>query len=234
MLKRKILMPISAALFIAGATILIYPSVSNKATSIKHQQLIRSYEIEISATTEGTDSTTSLAEQYNDIVRTKGGYGFTPSEQELEIYNSALVYNADGMMGYISIPQLSISVPIYHTSTQEVLQAGIGHIESTSLPIGGASNHSVLTGHSGMSNAKMFTKIDRLKLGETFMLNILDKELYYEIYNIATVLPDETELLKIQDGEDICTLITCTPYGANTHRLLVQGKRIDWPIDAAN
>ncbi len=226
MFKYKILKPLCVSFFIVGIAMLSYPTLSDKAISVKHKQIIKTYSDEVLSTPIITEEVLSLAEKYNDIVRMRGGYGFIPMQDELELYYSALSHNDNTIMGYISIPKLSISLPIYHSSSQAVLQAGIGHIESTSLPIGGSSNHSVLTGHSGMSSAKMFTKIDTLNLKDQFILNVQNEKLYYEIYNIVTVLPSEVELLKIQDGKDLCTLVTCTPYGSNTHRLLVQGKRI--------
>ncbi len=231
MVKNGALPLLAAILLVGGTAMALYPTLSDQVVKVEHRQLIRSYEVEINSISDSFEDSL-VAEEYNDIVRSRGGYGFTPSQEEMQLYNSALNHKGDGMMGYISIPNLSISLPIYHSSTEAVLQMGIGHIESTALPIGGASNHSALTGHSGMSSAKMFSEIDKLQIGDLFILNISGKALYYEIYNIATVLPDETDLLAIQDGEDLCTLITCTPYGVNTHRLLVQGKRVDLVIDS--
>ncbi len=231
MLNKNRLKVIACVLFVSGASLMLFPTLSDKISTIKHLQDIKNYQDTLHLTVENTEDITSLAESYNELVEAKGGYGFTLTEQDLELYNAALNHQGDGMMGYILIPTLSIALPIYHTSSIEVLQTGIGHIESTSLPIGGLSNHSVLTGHSGMSSAKMFSEIDELKIGDQFVLNILYEKLYYEIYNISIVLPHETALLAIQKGEDIVTLVTCTPAGSNTHRLLVQAKRVDFPSD---
>ncbi len=228
MLSRKIIILLSVLILIIGIALLIYPITSNHAVNIQHKQLIKSYDVNIQSNADILEDALSFAEQYNEIVRENGGYGFVLSQQEVALYNSTLNYESDGMMGYISIPGLSLLLPIYHGISQEVLQIGIGHIESTSLPTGGDSTHSALAGHSGMSNAKMFTKLDELQIGDEFIITIANKELKYEIYNIATVLPSETELLKIKEGEDLCTLITCTPFGLNTYRLLVQGKRVDY------
>ncbi len=227
MLGRKVLTILSSLSLAVGTFVILYPTLSDRVVRVEHQQLIRNYEVEIQSVSNGFEQNSIVAEQYNDIVRAAGGYGFVPNEEELALYNSALNHRGDGMMGYISIPKLATSLPIYHGSGEAVLQVGIGHIESTALPIGGASNHAVLTGHSGLSSAKMFGDIDRLETGDLFILNISGKALYYEVYNISVVLPDETHLLAIKDGEDLCTLVTCTPYGVNTHRLLVQGERVE-------
>ncbi len=234
MLKFKVLKLFCILFFIIGIILLIYPIVSNKVISEKHEQLIEDYDESVSSGDISEEYVYSNAQRFNDIVREKGGYGFTLSSEDEKLYYSALNHQNNGLMGHIKIPSIELVLPIYHGSSQEVLQIGIGHIESTSLPIGGSSNHSVLTGHSGMSSAKMFTEIDKLQLGEQFIINVLGEELYYEIYNIAIVQPSETELLAIKEGEDICTLVTCTPYGANTHRLLVQGKRVQIAISATN
>ncbi len=230
MKSKKYLFILSISLLIVGLTLLLLPTLSDRVVRIEHQQIIKSYEIEIQSIADSFNTLSADAQRYNDILRAAGGYGYIPSTEELELYNSALNARNDGMMGYISIPELEISLPIFHGSDESVLQSGIGHIESTALPIGGPSNHTALTGHSGLSTAKMFSEIDKLENEDIFILNISGQALYYQIYNISKVLPDETELLSIQDGKDLCTLITCTPYGVNTHRLLVQGERIEKEI----
>ncbi len=231
MVKRKLLSILAIPLVVAGAALVLYPTISDRVVGMEHRQIIRSYEVEIQSVSGSFDESLADAQRYNDIVRDAGGYGFIPTQEDLELYYDSLNLKGDGMMGYISIPKLSISLPIYHSSAEEVLQVGIGHIESTALPIGETSNHTALTGHSGLSSAKMFSEIDRMQVGDVFILNISGKALYYEVYNIATVLPDETDLLAIQGGKDLATLITCTPYGVNTHRLLVQGERIEFEIN---
>ena len=130
-------------------------------------------------------------------------------------------------MGYVEIPKINVSLPIYHGTDAEILQIAIGHISGTSLPVGGESTHCVISGHRGLPSAQLFTDIDQLKTGDTFMLQILDQTLYYEVDQIKTVLPTEKDDLKIVEGQDYCTLMTCTPYGVNTHRLLVRGHRIN-------
>ena len=130
-------------------------------------------------------------------------------------------------MGYVEIPKINVSLPIYHGTDAEILQIAIGHIPGTSLPVGGESTHCVISGHRGLPSAQLFTDIDQLKTGDTFMLQVLDQTLYYEIDQIKTVLPTETDDLRIVKGQDYCTLMTCTPYGVNTHRLLVRGHRVN-------
>ncbi len=223
--KKKYILP--GLLLVIGLTLILFPTLSDRVVKIEHQHTIRSYEVEIQSVSGMYETLLVDAQRYNDIVRSYGGYGFTPTIEELDLYNSSLNARNDGMMGYISIPSLLISLPIFHGSDEAVLQTGIGHIESTALPIGGSSNHTVLTGHSGMSSARMFSDIDQMEIGDIFILNISGQALYYEVYNISMVLPDETELLAIQNKKDLCTLITCTPYGVNTHRLLVQGERVE-------
>ena len=149
------------------------------------------------------------------------------SEEEMKEYISLLDINGSGMMGYIYIPKIRVTLPIYHTVEDSVIQRAIGHIPGTSLPVGGESTHCVISGHRGLPSAKLFSDIDQLKEGDTFMLQILDETLTYEVDQIHTVLPEEMKDLQIEEGKDYCTLVTCTPYGVNTHRLLVRGHRVD-------
>ena len=149
------------------------------------------------------------------------------SEEEMKEYINLLDINGSGMMGYIYIPKIRVTLPIYHTVEDSVIQRAIGHIPGTSLPVGGESTHCVISGHRGLPSAKLFSDIDQLKEGDTFMLQILDETLTYEVDQIHTVLPEEMKDLQIEEGKDYCTLVTCTPYGVNTHRLLVRGHRVD-------
>ena len=145
-----------------------------------------------------------------------------------ESYNELLNLHGSGLMGYVEIPKIDVNLPIYHGTSEEVLQKGIGHLVGSSLPIGGEGFHSVLTGHSGLAGAKLFSDLDQLVPGDTFFLHILGETLAYEVTEINTVLPYETELLLAVPGEDLCTLVTCTPYGVNSHRLLVRGSRVPY------
>ena len=149
-----------------------------------------------------------------------------------ENYYSLLAVSSDGVMGYIEIPKIAVYLPIYHGTENDVLDVGIGHLIGSSLPIGGESTHSVLTGHSGMAREKMFSDLDQLKAGDLFFLHVLGDTLAYEVDQIKIVLPDNTQYLGIEKGEDLCTLVTCTPFGVNTHRLLVRGHRVEYAEDS--
>ena len=144
-----------------------------------------------------------------------------------EQYNSLLRLTEDGMMGYIEIPKIGVELPIYHGTDTATLSKGAGHLPQTSLPVGGEGVHAALSAHSGMAGARMFTDLPLLEVGDLFTVHVLDRVMTYRVDNIAAVLPQDTELLAIQPGEDLCTLITCTPYGINTHRLLVRGRRVE-------
>lgn len=156
----------------------------------------------------------ALASAVTDTLQTPDGY-----EDQLWLTDS-------GMMGYVRIPRIGIELPIYHGTSSKVLSEGVGHLPQTSLPVGGDGTHAALSAHSGMSGARMFTDLEQLAVGDLFYIQVLDRELTYQVDNIITVLPQDTSPLEIQPGKDLCTLITCTPYGINTHRLLVQGHRV--------
>lgn len=166
------------------------------------------------------------AKAYNEALLSNAGR-FTPTEEELDTYKSLLNADSTGMMGYIEIPEIRCELAIYHTVDESVLQVGIGHLEGSSLPVGGSGTHCVLSGHRGLPSAQLFTKLDRLKNGDIFMLHVYDQVLTYEVDQIAIVEPEDYGLLQIEEGQDLCTLFTCTPYGINTHRLLVRGHRIE-------
>lgn len=170
------------------------------------------------------------AHAYNDDIAARGSYIHEMSAQELDEYNSLLNVGGSGMMGHIEIEKLGVDLPLYHTVDEAVLQVGVGHIPGSSLPVGGPSTHTVLSGHRGLPTSKLFTELDRMEEGDIFSLYVLDQQLVYEVDQILTVLPDEVSGLKIEEGRDLCTLVTCTPYAINTHRLLVRGHRIDYEV----
>jgi sortase A len=166
------------------------------------------------------------AREYNaQLARTRTGYELT--DEQLEQYRSELDVSGTGIMGYVDIPSLKVTLPIYHGTEEAVLQTAVGHIESTSLPVGGANTHCVISGHRGLPSARLFTDIDRLVVGDIFTLNVLDEVLTYEVDQILIVEPYDLSCLQIIPGRDLVTLVTCTPYGINTHRLLVRGHRIE-------
>lgn len=213
--------------FITGLSLLLYPTVSNYWNAQHQTQAVVDYTERI----EKMDDSEKLAEidrarEYN-LGLVDNGRRFSPNKEEKEIYNSILSVDDNGMMGYITIPELRLKLAIYHGVDESVLQVGIGHIEGSSLPVGGDSTHCVLSGHRGLPSAKLFTDIDKLVIGDVFMLHVYDEMLTYEIDQILIVEPEDYSALAIEEGKDYCTLVTCTPYGINTHRLLVRGHRVE-------
>ena len=213
--------------FITGLSLLLYPTVSNYWNAQHQTQAVVDYTERI----EKMDDSEKLAEidravSYNSVL-VDNGRRFSPNKEEKEIYNSILSVDDNGMMGYITIPELCLKLAIYHGVDESVLQVGIGHIEGSSLPVGGESTHCVLSGHRGLPSAKLFTDIDKLVIGDVFMLHVYDELLTYEVDQILIVEPEDYSALAIEEDKDYCTLVTCTPYGINTHRLLVRGHRIE-------
>lgn len=166
-------------------------------------------------------------ELYSGRIQLQDPFKETFEEKATGKYNELLNINKNGIMGTIVIPAINIKLPIYHGTSEKILEKGIGHLEGSSLPLGGENTHTVLTGHTGLSNAKLFTDLSEMKEGEFFFLNILGEQLVYQINQIRIVLPTDLEELYIKKGKDYCTLVTCTPYGVNTHRLLVRGERVE-------
>lgn len=167
------------------------------------------------------------AEEYNKQLTTQNITELT--DEQMEVYNSMLNISNNGIMGYVEIPKIDVKLPIYHGTSDDVLQVAIGHVESSSLPIGGESTHTVLMGHRGLPSAKLFTSIDKLEIGDIFYIYSLNNQLAYQVDDISVVEPQDLEKLNIVENEDYATLVTCTPYGINSHRLLVRGKRIELP-----
>ena len=210
---------------IAGLGLLLYPTFSDWWNSFHQSRAIASY-VQTVANLDKEDYERMLqeAEAYNLSLQTKPNrYNFT--DEDKEEYNSILDVTGTGIMGYVEVPSIGVSLPVYHGTNEAVLQTAIGHIEGTSLPVGGIGTHCAVSGHRGLPSAKLFTDIDQLKEGDTFLFQVLDRTLTYEVDQIRIVLPTELQDLEIDPQEDYCTLITCTPYGVNTHRLLVRGKR---------
>ena len=223
-MKKKIINLFIGILFIAGLSLLIYPSFSNYWNQRHQTKAIAGYEEKVEdLTLKQYEKLWNDAVSYNKNLR----HTMYALDEEKNVYNETLDVTGTGMMGYVEIPKINVSLPIYHGTDAEILQIAIGHIPGTSLPVGGESTHCVISGHRGLPSAELFTDIDQLKIGDTFMLQILDQTLYYEVDQIKTVLPTEKDDLKIVEGQDYCTLMTCTPYGVNTHRLLVRGHRIN-------
>ena len=224
---RKITGFLFGLLFLVGLGILLYPTVSDKWNAYRQAQLISTYEEAVAELPQEThDEIWAAAHKYNEELWSMANR-YELTDEEREYYESQLDVAGNGIMGYIEIPAINCSLPIYHGTEEDVLQIAVGHIEGTSLPVGGESTHCALSGHRGLPSAKLFTNLDQLKEGDTFLLKILGETLTYEIDQILTVLPEEMEALNLERGADYCTLVTCTPYGVNSHRLLVRGKRIE-------
>ena len=210
-----------------GLSLLLYPTASDYWNSFHQTRAIASY-AETVAELDNTqyDALWEAARHYNEAL-TRRNSAFILSEAQKKEYESLLDVSGLGVMGYVEIPEINCSLPIYHGTEESVLQIAVGHIEWSSLPVGGESSHCVISGHRGLPSAKLFTNLDKLIEGDTFMLRVLDEVLTYEVDQILIVEPQETSPLKIEEGKDYCTLVTCTPYGINSHRLLVRGHRID-------
>ncbi len=212
---------------LAGLSLLLYPSVSDCYNAFHQTRAIANYTEQVAS----LDSTAynqlwADAYAYSQSLRSRAN-PYVLSDEQKQTYLQLLDVSGQGIMGYIEIPEIGVSLPIYHGTDEGVLQVAVGHLEWTSLPVGGESTHCVLSGHRGLPSAKLFTHLDKLSQGDTFLLRVLDEVLTYEIDQILIVEPQDTETLKIVEGQDYCTLVTCTPYGINTHRLLVRGHRID-------
>ena len=220
--KRILLHVLFLVLFLIGIGAAAYPAFGNWYTEQKRSVVLTEYEKAL-AKIEDADLTDAFkqAEIYNDALFTG-----EIDEKERPDYGELLCTTEDGIMGYVEIPAIQIRLPIYHGCTENELSKGAGHLPSSSLPVGGKSTHAVLAAHSGRADSKMFTDLDQVKEGDLVYLYVLNKTLTYEVDKITVTTPDDTDAIQIIDGEDLLTLLTCTPYGTNTHRLLVRGHRI--------
>jgi len=212
---------------VTGVGLLLYPTISDYWNATRQTRAIANYEERLTQYDEADYSDIwKAAQEYNQKLVGRVNR-FTLSEEENEEYKSLLDVDGNGIMGYVNIPSISCTLPIYHGVDDAVLQIAIGHIAGSSLPVGGSSTHTLISGHRGLPSAKLFTNLDMLVEGDIFTLEVLDQTLTYEVDQILIVEPEETKALKIEEGKDYCTLITCTPYGVNSHRLLVRGTRIE-------
>ena len=213
--------------FLAGLSLLLYPSVSDYWNSLHQSRAIAQYAEQMAGLdSRRYDALWEAARRYNEkLASQQGRYDIT--DQERAEYEALLNVSGNGILGYIEIPLIGCSLPIYHGTDEAVLQIAIGHIEGTSLPVGGTGTHSVLSGHRGLPSAKLFSDLDKLAVGDEFLLRVLDETLTYEVDQILIVLPYEMDALEIDPSQDYCTLVTCTPYGVNSHRLLVRGHRVE-------
>ena len=228
-MKRHLSTLLLMLILVIGLSLLLYPTVSDYWNSLHQSRAITSYAEQVSdMNSEEYERIWAEAVAYNrELAQSAVAYALTP-EQEQQ-YGTLLNVGGTGEMGYIEIPSIKVSLPIYHGTDDTVLQHAIGHIEWSSLPVGGESSHCVLSGHRGLPSAKLFTNLDKLSPGDTFILRVLDEVLTYEVDQILIVEPSGVDSLRIEEGQDYCTLVTCTPYGINSHRLLVRGHRVETP-----
>ncbi len=228
--QKRITIVLGVVFFLLALALTVYPLVSNYVNQHYASEIHTSYQTVLEQTDNSTlQEAKAQAQAYNAAI-TPGSSAY--SQEALTAastdYDALLNVTGDGTMGYVEIPKINVLLPIYHGTGADSLERGIGHLLGSSLPVGGESTHSILSGHSGMASQKMFTDLVQIELGDVFYLHVLDETLAYQVDDIATVLPHDTSLLGITSGEDYCTLVTCVPYGINTHRLLVRGKRIPY------
>ena len=234
-MKKKAGNLVIGIIFLAGLSLLLYPFVANQWNNYRQKQLISGYEQVVSdkEAAEGIDydAERKKAEDYNEALLPcvlPDSFALAESSGVDPVYMNTLNIAGDEMMGSVEIPKINIKIPIYHTTEEDVLNKGAGHLEGSSLPVGGANTHAVISAHRGLPSASLFTDLDQMKVGDHFLLHVLDETLCYEVDKISVVKPEDTSALAVEDGQDLVTLLTCTPYGVNTHRLLIRGIRTEY------
>lgn len=234
-MKKKAGNLVICIIFLAGLSLLLYPFVANQWNNYRQKQLISNYEQVVSdkEAAEGIDydAERKKAEEYNEALLPcvlPDSFALAESSGVDPVYMNTLNIAGDEMMGSVEIPKINIKIPIYHTTEEDVLNKGAGHLEGSSLPVGGANTHAVISAHRGLPSASLFTDLDQLKEGDHFLIHVLNETLCYEVDKISVVKPEDTSALAVEDGQDLVTLLTCTPYGVNTERLLVRGHRVPY------
>lgn len=234
-MKKKAGNLVICIIFLDGLSLLLYPFVANQWNNYRQKQLISNYEQVVSdkEAAEGIDydAERKKAEEYNEALLPcvlPDSFALAESSGVDPVYMNTLNIAGDEMMGSVEIPKINIKIPIYHTTEEEVLNKGAGHLEGSSLPVGGANTHAVISAHRGLPSASLFTDLDQLKEGDHFLIHVLNETLCYEVDKISVVKPEDTSALAVEDGQDLVTLLTCTPYGVNTERLLVRGHRVPY------
>ena len=234
-MKKKAGNLVIGIIFLAGLSLLLYPFVANQWNNYRQKQLISGYEQVVSdkEAAEGIDydAERKKAEDYNEALLPcvlPDSFALAESSGVDPVYMNTLNIAGDEMMGSVEIPKINIKIPIYHTTEEDVLNKGAGHLEGSSLPVGGANTHAVISAHRGLPSASLFTDLDQMKVGDHFLLHVLDETLCYEVDKISVVKPEDTSALAVENGQDLVTLLTCTPYGVNTERLLVRGHRVPY------
>lgn len=239
-MKKKNSKIVIILIFLAGLSLLLYPLVANQWNNHRQKLLISNYE-SVVADKEAAGNIDYAAEMkkaeaYNDALLPSilpDSFAVADASTETDSsYEDSLNIAGDGMMGIVEIPKIAIKLPIYHGTGDEVLQKAAGHLEGSSLPIGGESTHAVISAHRGLPSASLFTDLDQLEIGDHFLIHVLDETLCYEVDQILVVDPEDTSALAVEDGEDLVTLLTCTPYGVNTQRLMVRGHRVPYEEQA--
>ena len=230
--KRKMIL-IAGVMALLALALILYPLISNAYYERHKAEIHTEYQeqveqMDISKLIEAKENAMAYNEAIKPVHENADGYSIEALEKASQSYEGQLDVTGTGIMGYVNVPRINVNLPIYHGTTAETLEQGIGHLLGSSLPVGGTSTHSVLTAHSGMASQKMFSDLNLMEEGDIFHVEVLDEKLTYEVVTINTVLPENTDLLGIVSGEDLCTLVTCTPFGVNSHRLLVCGSRIDY------
>lgn len=226
-IKKHLVTLILMAIGLVGMGLIVYPTFADWWNNMHQSRAVASYVDAVANLDQGQyDEIIKAAEEYNARLA-QSGVKWTMTEDEIAEYESLLDITDTGIMGYIEIPLINVTLPIYHGTDESVLQVAIGHLAGTSLPVGGASSHCAVSGHRGLPSAKLFTDIDKLMAGDTWTISVLGRVYTYEVDQIRVVEPTDLSNLQITDGKDYCTLVTCTPYGINTHRLLVRGHRIE-------
>lgn len=216
-----------AIIMVAGIGLLLYPTISEKWNALHQSRIIAGYTEQLASDdSEHIEEEWNEAVSYNEALPLKANR-YKMSGSDTDEYNKLLDTTGTGIMGFITIPKIEVKLPVYHSTDESVLQIGVGHIPGSSLPVGGKSCHTVLSGHRGLPSAKLFTRLDEMSKSDIFALHILGKVLIYEVQDISIVLPDEINSIDIEEGKDYCTLVTCTPYGVNTHRMLVRGEHTE-------
>ena len=220
-------------ILLAGLSLLLYPTVSDYWNSLHQSHAIASYAEQVAEIDSDTyEQLWADAQAYNQSLIDKADR-YDMTDEERAQYESLLNASGNGIIGYIEIPSINCSLPIYHGTDEAILQIAVGHIEGTSLPVGGSGTHCVLSGHRGLPSARLFTDLDKMVIGDTFLMRVLDETLTYEVDQILIVEPQDVSALELDPLADLCTLVTCTPYGINSHRLLVRGHRIETVEEAA-
>lgn len=225
-MKKNLSTVLLVLVFLIGLAVLLYPTISDYVNTKNQSRAIANYDsILESYTPEDYSAQFAIANTYNASLNAAENGFYSP--ENVVGYDKVLDITGTGIMGYITIDKIDVSLPIYHGTSEGVLAVAAGHLEGSSLPVGGSSTHCVLSAHRGLPSAKLFTNLDKLVVGDIFTIKVLNETFTYQVDQILIVLPDEVEALQVVEGEDYCTLMTCTPYGINTHRLLVRGKRIE-------